>query len=103
MATSVPAGRRRAGPHGALASISANLRAPCRTEMAASAGTHSTSQQGALQPELRHVVLFRFMPTATQQQKDALVEAFAALPAEIPTIRYASLTNTCSLATHLLI
>lgn len=54
--------------------------------MAAGGGTHSTSQQDALQPELRHVVLFRFMPTATQQQKDALVEAFAALPAEIPTI-----------------
>ena len=73
--------------------------------MAASAGTHSTSQQGALQPELRHVVLFRFMPTATQQQKDALVEAFAALPAEIPTIRYASLTLApwpviCSYESH---
>jgi hypothetical protein len=36
--------------------------------------------------ELLHVVSFKFKPEATAQQKKALEEAFAALPAKIPQI-----------------
>ena len=50
--------------------------------------------QSASAPALMHVVSFRFKPSATPAQIDAVVAAFKALRTKIPTIRsFSSGTN----------
>ena len=49
--------------------------------------TQVKSSENINQPKLRHVVLFKFKETATQEDIKKVEEAFAALPAKISTIR----------------
>jgi len=44
------------------------------------------AQETAMNTVLRHTVLFRYKPEVTPEQKQQVIEAFAALKNEIPTI-----------------
>jgi hypothetical protein len=70
----------------ALAALAAHLRPADGAGPGLAAAAAAAASSTAAAAGLRHVVLFRFSPSATEAQKAALVEAFAALPAAIPTI-----------------
>lgn len=47
----------------------------------------------------RHVVMFKYIPTVTEEQKQAVLDGLAGLPAQIPSIRYVIFPQNIYLST----